>query len=75
MIRVSFKKKVYGENVKVTASAKDVDAYGAIGLKLKFTDLTGEIVELPFDRDLLEETEEEATDLLYERKYAKELEF
>lgn len=75
MIRVRFKHTVDGEDVRIVASAKDVDAYGAVGLKLKFVDKDGEPVAVLFNRKVYEEIEELASDLLYERKYAKELEF
>lgn len=75
MIKVKFNHTVFGEEVKVVASAKDVDAYGAIGLKLKFVDKYGEQIDMPFDKDTFEELSEIAAEYLYDRKYAKELEF
>jgi len=75
MIRVKFNHSLFGEEIKVVASAKDVDAYGAVNLKLKFLDKHGEPVDIPFDRDAFDDLHEIASELLYERKYAKELEF
>lgn len=75
MIRTRFVHDIYGEQVKVIATAKDVDAYGAIGLKLRFVDDNNEPVELPLDPEMFEEIEEAAGEYLYEKKFAKELEF
>lgn len=75
MIKVKFDHVVFGEKVKVVASAKDVDVYGAIGLKLRFVDKSGEPVEIPIDRNTFEELSEIAAEHLYDRKYTKELEF
>ena len=75
MIRTRFLHDIYGEQVKVIATAKDVDAYGAIGLRLKFVDDNNEPVELPLDPKMFEEIEEAAGEYLYEKKFAKELEF
>lgn len=75
MIRTKFVHEVYGEQVKVVAIAKDVDAYGAIGLKLKFVDDNNEPIEVPLDPNMFEEIEEAAGEHLYEKKYAKELDF
>jgi hypothetical protein len=75
MIKVKFNHTLYGEELKVFASAKDVDAYGAIGLKFRFTDRQGDPVEVYLDKTTMEELTEMAGELLYERKYTKELEF
>lgn len=75
MIRVRFKHTINNEDVKVIAAAKDVDAYGAVGLRIRFVDKEGEPLSLLVNRKELDEIEELANDLLYERKYAKELEF
>lgn len=75
MIRVRFKHTINNEDVKVIAAAKDVDAYGAVGLRIRFVDKEGEPLSLFVNRKELDEIEELANDLLYERKYAKELEF
>jgi len=75
MIKVKFKHIINGEKIKIIAQAKDVDSYGAIGLRLKFLDSAGEPITILFNRKLFDEIEEVANDLLYERKYAKELEF
>jgi len=75
MIKVRFVHHIFGERVRVIASAKDVDAYGAIDLKLKFVDSQGERIEVPYDRDTFEDLKETASELLYERKFSKELEF
>lgn len=75
MIKTKFVHKIFGQEVKVLATAKDVDAYGAIGLRLKFFDKNGEQIEIGFDRDTFEELEETAGEMLYEIKYSKELEF
>lgn len=75
MIRVKFKHVVDGQKINVIARAKDIDAYGAIGLRLKFIDSEGEPITVLFNKTMFDEIEEIANDLLYERKYAKELEF
>lgn len=75
MIKVKFKHTLYGQEFSIIASAKDVDAYGAMNLKLKFVDKSGEQVDIIPDRKTLEELQEAASELLYERKYLKELEF
>lgn len=75
MIRVKFSETVNGEEIQIVAAAKDVDSYGAVGLKLKFINSEGEIVPLAYNKKIFDGIEEKATDLLYERKYAKELEF
>ena len=75
MIKVKFTETVFGEQVRVFAKAKDVDSYGAVGLKLSFQNKNGEPIELPFDRDTYEDLSEKASELLYERKYEQELEF
>lgn len=63
------------ETIKVTAKAHDVDSYGAVGLKLQFTDEDNEPVEIPYVKKVFEELEEIAAEKLYEKKYADELEF
>jgi hypothetical protein len=75
MIKVKFTHCFFGEEFKVIASAKDVDAYGAINLKLKLIDKQGESADFLLDRETLEDLQEKASELLYERKYSKELEF
>lgn len=75
MIKAKFKHVIDGEEVKIVAKAKDVDSYGAVGLTLRFTDLSGETVNVVYKKKLFEEIEEIASELLYERKYEKELEF
>ena len=63
------------ETIIVIAKAKDVDSYGAIGLKFQFTDEDNEPVEIPYVKKIFEELEEIAAERLYEKKYADELEF
>lgn len=75
MIKVKFKHTLYGQEFSIIASAKDVDSYGAMGLKLKFVDKSGEQVDIIPDRNSLDELQELASELLYERKYLNELEF
>lgn len=75
MLRAKFTHDVLGEEVKVVATAKDVDAYGAIGLSLKFIDDSGEHVDLPLDPSTYDELSEIASEFLYNKKYLKELEF
>ena len=75
MIKVKFDYTFLGETTKVVATAKDVDAYGAIGLKIRFVDKSGEQIEMPFDVSCFEDISELASELMYEKKYTSELEF
>jgi len=75
MYKTKFDFEFAGETVTVIAKAKDVDSYGAIGLKLNFVDENRDSIDLPYAKKLFDELEEIATERLYEKKYANELEF
>ena len=75
MYKTKFSYEFGGEIIKVIAKASDVDSYGPIGLKLKFTDEENEPIEIPYVKKVFEELEEIAAERLYEKKYANELEF
>ena len=75
MIRAKFFHTIFGEEFKVIASAKDVDSYGAVSLKLRLYDKNGEESDIFLDKGTFEEISEIADELLYEAKYSKELEF
>jgi len=75
MYKVKFKYEFAGEMLRVIAKSKDVDSYGATRLSFKFIDEEGESVEIPYVKKVFEELEEIATEMLYEKKYARELDF
>lgn len=75
MYKTKFEYEFGNETIKVTAKAKDVDSYGAMGLKFQFTDEDNEPIEIPYVKKVFEELEEIAAERLYEKKYANELEF
>lgn len=75
MYKAKFKYVFGKDTISVTAKAKDVDSYGAIGLKLQFTDEENEPIEIPYVKKVFDELEEIAAEHLYEKKYANELEF
>lgn len=75
MYKIKFDYEFGGETIKVTAKAKDVDSYGAIGVKFQFCDEENEPIEIPYVKKVFEELEEIAAERLYEKKYANELEF
>lgn len=75
MYKTKFKYTFGNETIKVIARARDVDSYGAIGLKLQFTDEENEPIEIPYVKKVFDELEEIAAEQLYEKKYADELEF
>ena len=75
MYKIKFDYEFGNETIKVVAKALDVDSYGAVGLKFKFTDEENEPIEIPYVKKVFEELEEIAAERLYEKKYADELEF
>ena len=75
MYKTKFTYEFGKETIKVTAKAKDVDSYGAVGLRLQFTDEEDEPIDIPYVKTVFEELEEIAAEKLYDKKYANELEF
>jgi hypothetical protein len=77
MYKVRFVHEIENEKVRVVAKAKEVDAYGSIGLTFNFetTDSIRMPVEVNLTMDLVEELTSIADELLYDEKYCKELKF
>ena len=77
MYKVKFVHEIENEKIRVVAKAKEVDAYGAVGLKFDFetADSTRMPVEVNLTMDLIEELTSIADELLYDEKYCKELKF
>jgi hypothetical protein len=77
MYKVRFVHESENEKVRVVAKAKEVDAYGSIGLTFNFetTDSIRMPVEVNLTMDLVEELTSIADELLYDEKYCKELKF
>jgi hypothetical protein len=77
MYKVRFVYEIENEKVRVVAKAKEVDAYGSIGLTFNFetTDSIRMPVEVNLTMDLVEELTSIADELLYDEKYCKELKF
>lgn len=77
MYKVKFVHEVENERVRVIAKAKEVDAYGSIGLTFDFESADSDRmpIDVELTLDLVEELTSIADELLYDEKYCKELKF
>ena len=61
-----------GDHIWVYASALNVTSTHLIDLELTFFDLDGELIEVEYDRDVFEEIEDLAHELIYEGEFGVE---